>query len=80
MSKEGLVYYPYSVNDSKRNNMPCKTDGVRIVRVRVHDSTLRTLVDVRYVPEFKKNLLLWLTLLDVRIGRMWSLEDFKRSL
>jgi len=40
-----------------RNNMPCKTIGIRSIKIRMHDGIVRTLSNVRHVPDLKKNLI-----------------------
>ena len=39
------------------NNMPCKTIGIGSIKIRMHDSIVRTLSNVRDVPDLKKNLI-----------------------
>ena len=39
------------------NNMPCKTVGCGTIQLKMHDGIVRTLSDVRHVPELKKNLI-----------------------
>ena len=39
------------------NNAPCKTIGIGTVRIRMADGIVRTLTDVRHVPDLKKNLI-----------------------
>ncbi|XP_047256674.1 uncharacterized protein LOC107851807 isoform X1 [Capsicum annuum] len=39
------------------NNTPCKVFGKGTVRIRMHDGVVRTLTDVIYVPDLKKNLI-----------------------
>lgn len=39
------------------NNHSCKTVGVGSIRIRMHDGVVRTLKDVRHVPELRKNLI-----------------------
>ena len=39
------------------NNNPLTTYGVGSIRLRNHDGLSRTLTDVRYVPDLKKNLI-----------------------
>ncbi|PHT81193.1 hypothetical protein T459_14208 [Capsicum annuum] len=39
------------------NNTPCKVLGKGTVQIRMHDGVVRTLTDVRYVPNLKKNLI-----------------------
>ena len=39
------------------NNMSCKVVGIGTVRIKMHDGIVRTLKDVRHVPDLKKNLI-----------------------
>ena len=39
------------------NNASCKVAGVGIVRIRMFDGVVRTLGDVRHVPNLKRNLI-----------------------
>ena len=39
------------------NGIPCKTVGVGSIRIRIFDGIVRELIDVRYVPELKSNLI-----------------------
>lgn len=39
------------------NNYSCKTVGLGSIRIRMHDGVVRTLTDVRHVPELRKNAL-----------------------
>ena len=39
------------------NNAPCKTIGIGTVRIRMADRIIRTLTNVRHVPDLKKNLI-----------------------
>ncbi|KAH0640081.1 hypothetical protein KY285_036667 [Solanum tuberosum] len=39
------------------NNATCKIVGIGSVRVRCHDGTVRTITEVRHVPDLKKNLI-----------------------
>lgn len=39
------------------NDISCKIVGIGSIRVKMYGSTLRTLTDVRHVPELKKNLI-----------------------
>ncbi|KAH0672246.1 hypothetical protein KY284_023333 [Solanum tuberosum] len=39
------------------NNATCKIIGIGLVRVRSHDETVRTITEVRHVPDLKKNLI-----------------------
>lgn len=47
------------------NNAVCKTVGIEIIRIRMHDGMVRTLTDVRHVLELKKNLISLGTLNDI---------------
>ncbi|XP_070045780.1 uncharacterized mitochondrial protein AtMg00300-like [Nicotiana tomentosiformis] len=37
------------------NNAACKVIGEGTIRIKMHDGVVRTLTDVRYVPDLKKN-------------------------
>ena len=39
------------------NGIPCKTIGVGSIRIMMFDGIVRELMDVRYVPELKSNLI-----------------------
>ena len=39
------------------NNISCKVIGIGTVRIKMHDGIVRTLKDVRHVPDLKKNLI-----------------------
>lgn len=39
------------------NNMTCKTVGVGIIQIKMHDDIVRTLTNVRHIPYLKKNLI-----------------------
>ena len=39
------------------DNHSCKTIGVGSVKIKMFDGVIRTLTDVRHVPELKKNLI-----------------------
>ncbi|XP_075108699.1 uncharacterized protein LOC142180384 [Nicotiana tabacum] len=39
------------------NNAACKVIGKGTVRIKMHDGVVRTLTDVRHVPDLKKNLI-----------------------
>ncbi|KAK5839932.1 hypothetical protein PVK06_008791 [Gossypium arboreum] len=41
-----------------RNDSFSKVIGISTVNIRIHDWTIRTLSDVRYVPDLRKNLIL----------------------
>ncbi|KAJ9561973.1 hypothetical protein OSB04_007133 [Centaurea solstitialis] len=42
---------------SMGNDMPCDVVGIGSVSIKMHDGVVRTLTDVRHVPEMKKNLI-----------------------
>ena len=48
------------------DNHSCKTIGVGSVKFKIFDGVIRTLTDVRHVPELKKIKTLW------SIGFLWS--------
>ncbi|KAG8474630.1 hypothetical protein CXB51_031256 [Gossypium anomalum] len=57
-----------------RNDSSSKVIGISTVKIRIHDGTIKTLLDVRYVPDLQKNLIL-LSILDLkgcRINIEWS--------
>nr|KYP35897.1 Retrovirus-related Pol polyprotein from transposon TNT 1-94 [Cajanus cajan] len=39
------------------NDMPCKIVGIGTIQIRMHDGVIRTLIEVRHVPDLKKNLI-----------------------
>ncbi|XP_028180740.1 uncharacterized protein LOC114367746 [Glycine soja] len=39
------------------NDVSCKTIGIGTVKIKMHDGIIRTLTEVRHVPELKKNLI-----------------------
>lgn len=39
------------------NNMACKTVGMGTVQVKIHNGIVRTLSNIRHVPDLKKNLI-----------------------
>jgi hypothetical protein len=39
------------------NNIACKIVGIVAVRIRMHDGTIKTLKNVRHVPDLKRNLI-----------------------
>jgi len=39
------------------NNVVCKTVGIGNIRMRMFDGHVRTLTNVRHVPDLRKNLL-----------------------
>ena len=51
-------YKPYS-SDSvlMGNNVVCQTNGIGTVKIKMFDGIVRTLTDVKHVPDLKKNLI-----------------------
>ena len=39
------------------NNTSCKVVGIRNIRIKMFDGVVRTLCDVRHVPDLRKNLI-----------------------
>ncbi|KAH1114109.1 hypothetical protein J1N35_007487, partial [Gossypium stocksii] len=39
------------------NGSPSKVTGIGTVQIRMHDGTIRTVLDVRHVLDLKKNLI-----------------------
>ena len=39
------------------NDVSCKTIRIGTVKIKIHDGIIRTLTEVRHVPELKKNLI-----------------------
>ncbi|KAK8936753.1 hypothetical protein KSP39_PZI011993 [Platanthera zijinensis] len=39
------------------NNSECRTKGIGTIRIRMFDGAIRTLADVRYVPDLRKSLI-----------------------
>ena len=39
------------------NNMFCKTIGIESIKIRMHNGIVRTLSNIRYVPDLKKNMI-----------------------
>ena len=39
------------------NNVACKTVGIGTVKIKMYDGIIRTLAEVRHVPDQKKNLI-----------------------
>lgn len=37
--------------------MSCKIAGIRTIRIKVFDGAVRTISDVRYVPDLKRNFI-----------------------
>ena len=53
-----LTYQPIDGNNVlKKNNMPCKIIGSGSIKIRMHDDIIRTLSNIRHVPDLKKNLI-----------------------
>ena len=46
---DGIVYMG--------NNVTCKTVGIGSIRIKMYDGIVRTLTNVRHVPELRKNLI-----------------------
>ncbi|XXG43978.1 hypothetical protein AAC387_Pa01g3888 [Persea americana] len=49
-----------SIDDGKvlmGNNVVCKVVGIGAIKIKMHDSIVRTLSNVRHTPELKKNLI-----------------------
>jgi hypothetical protein len=40
-----------------RNNVACKIIGIGIIKIKIHDGIVRTLTNVRNIPDLKKNLI-----------------------
>lgn len=41
------------------NNVSCQIVGVGNVRIKMYDGMIRTLTDVRHVPQLNKDLISW---------------------
>ena len=39
------------------NNASCQTIGMGNIKIKMYNDTVKTLADVRHVPELKKNLI-----------------------
>jgi len=39
------------------NNRSCKVLGIGSIRINMHDGVVRTLTNVRHIPDLKKNLI-----------------------
>ena len=53
-----MTYQPIDGgNVLMKNNMLCKTIGIGSIKIRMHDGIIRTLNNVRHVPDLKKNLI-----------------------
>jgi len=44
------------------NNAQCNVTGIGTVKIKTHDGVVRTLSNVRHVPDLKRNLILLGTL------------------
>ncbi|KAH1038492.1 hypothetical protein J1N35_040235 [Gossypium stocksii] len=55
------------------NDSSSKVIGISTVKIRIHDGTIRTLLDVRYVPDLQKNLIS-LSILDLK-GCKFNIES-----
>jgi hypothetical protein len=40
-----------------RNNVACKIVGISTIKIKMHDGIVRTLTNVRNIPDLKKNLI-----------------------
>jgi hypothetical protein len=49
------------------NDHPCKVFDIGTIKIRTHDGVIRTLTDVRYVPDIRKNLISLSTLYNLSI-------------
>ena len=59
------------------NNVSCQTVGVGNGRIKMYDDIIITLLNVRHVPELRKNLIS-LGVLDLEVYRSrWNVESFK---
>ena len=41
------------------DNASCKFVGIDSIQIVMHDGVVRTLTEVRHIPELKKNFYLW---------------------
>ncbi|CAL0308086.1 unnamed protein product [Lupinus luteus] len=39
------------------NDTQCKVAGIGTIQIKTHDGVLRTLANVRYIPDLKRNLI-----------------------
>ena len=66
-----------------RNNSSCKIVGIGIVKIKMFDGIVQTLIDVRHVLDFKRNLIS-LNTLDLNgykfIGKNGVIKLSKRAL
>ena len=56
------------------NNLACKVAGIGLVRIQMYDGSIRSLEQVRYVPELKRNLISLGMINQIRLlhkGRKW---------
>ena len=53
-----MTYQPIDgCNDLIGNNMPYKTISIGSIKIRMYDGIVRTLSNVRHVPDLKKTLI-----------------------
>ena len=52
------------------NDHPCRVEGIGSVKIQMFDGIVRTLTDVRYIPDMRKNLVS-LGMLDTK-GLEWN--------
>lgn len=45
-----------------KNNKSCKVIGIRIIRIKMHDGIVKTLSNMRHIPNLRKNLIFLSTL------------------
>lgn len=60
-----------------RNNDECDVVGVGNVKIKMHNSIMRTLIEVTHVPELKKNLISLSTLNSTRCQHNLECEVLK---
>ncbi|KAG8488335.1 hypothetical protein CXB51_016384 [Gossypium anomalum] len=60
------------------NGSSSKVIGIGTVKIRIHDGTIKTLSNVRYVPDLRKNLIS-LSILDLKECRIIESSDIKVS-
>ena len=70
-----VTYHPIDGgNVLMRNNMLCKIIGIRSIKIRMYDSIVRTLSNIRHVPNLKKNLISLGTLTPTAISFQLKVE------
>ncbi|KAK2984965.1 hypothetical protein RJ640_003699 [Escallonia rubra] len=69
-SSDGDLYLVSSVEQQEGNDAVCKVMGIGTIKIKMFDGIVRTLGDVRYIPDLKKNLISLGTLdsIDCRIS------------